>query len=355
MRAPLLPLVAFFLLAIEEGVSPYPAAGVGFTVDSTTDAGDAIPGDGLCDTGAGECTLRAAVQETNALPGPDAITLPPGTYQLTIPGRAEDAAATGDLDITDDLTITGAGRDTAIIDGGQLDRIFHARLFFHNELQVNLSDLTVRNGKAELVPTVERGDGGGLFLGDGVSAMLADVKVTANSSTQRGGGMWIDSPFATVPPSSVDLLRVEVSGNFSNGNAGGGIYTLGRTTLTDSLVSSNSAGTGAGGGIYNEGNLTVTRSRIASNDAGNRAGISNSGTSSLTMSDSQVTQNRSFTSGGGLGVAGTVAITASTISDNAADQEGGGLFVDDGSIIVRDTTMSGNMAGTDGGGSTCGH
>ncbi len=71
-----------------------------FTVDSTTDSVDALPGDGLCADASGSCTLRAAIQETNALSGADTIILGPGTYLLTIPGNSEQNAATGDLDIT---------------------------------------------------------------------------------------------------------------------------------------------------------------------------------------------------------------------------------------------------------------
>jgi hypothetical protein len=35
---------------------------------SIVDAADATPGDGVCATSAGVCTLRAATQETNAFP-----------------------------------------------------------------------------------------------------------------------------------------------------------------------------------------------------------------------------------------------------------------------------------------------
>ena len=77
-----------------------------FTVNSTVDAVDANPGDGACATLGGLCTLRAAVQETNARPGADTISVPPGTYVLAIPGAGEDVSVTGDLDITDDLTGT---------------------------------------------------------------------------------------------------------------------------------------------------------------------------------------------------------------------------------------------------------
>jgi CSLREA domain-containing protein len=41
-----------------------------FTVNSTGDASDANPGDGVCETSTpGECTLRAAIEEANADPG----------------------------------------------------------------------------------------------------------------------------------------------------------------------------------------------------------------------------------------------------------------------------------------------
>src|SRR5262245_38264714 len=82
-----------------------------FTVETIEDAVDLNPGDGVCETTVGPnnaCTLRAAIQEANALPGPNTIHMPAGTYTLSLAGGDEDAAATGDLDITGDLTIEGA-------------------------------------------------------------------------------------------------------------------------------------------------------------------------------------------------------------------------------------------------------
>ena len=51
----------------------------------------------------------------------------PGTYTLSILGNDEDAAATGDLDITDDLTIERSGTSgDVIVDATSLgDRVFH--------------------------------------------------------------------------------------------------------------------------------------------------------------------------------------------------------------------------------------
>lgn len=57
--------------------TPTPVAS--FEVNSVADAVDVSPGDGVCDDGAGNCTLRAAIMEANNLDGAVAITLPAGT------------------------------------------------------------------------------------------------------------------------------------------------------------------------------------------------------------------------------------------------------------------------------------
>ena len=109
-----------------------------FVVDSTADAIDIDPGDGVCATAEAECTLRAAVMEANALAGADVIDLtaindPASPILLTLEGVDENwvetgpgveepclaeilpEAAIGDLDITDDLEIFGAGPALTVI------------------------------------------------------------------------------------------------------------------------------------------------------------------------------------------------------------------------------------------------
>jgi hypothetical protein len=51
----------------------------------------------LPDIGLRTCTLLAAVQTARTLGGTQAITLPAGTYTMTIPWRGEIAGATGDF------------------------------------------------------------------------------------------------------------------------------------------------------------------------------------------------------------------------------------------------------------------
>jgi len=83
------------------------ARGTTITVNSTDDS---LAVDG-------NCTLREAIIAANtdaavdACPagsGADVVVVPAGTYTLTLIGADEDAAATGDLDVTADLEIDGA-------------------------------------------------------------------------------------------------------------------------------------------------------------------------------------------------------------------------------------------------------
>ncbi|MEM9613336.1 MAG: CSLREA domain-containing protein [Actinomycetota bacterium] len=68
----LLALVLLAAILVVPLAGPAEAAGP-FTVNSTGDDGDSSPGDGVCRTGGGVCTLRAAVEEANASAGPDTI------------------------------------------------------------------------------------------------------------------------------------------------------------------------------------------------------------------------------------------------------------------------------------------
>ena len=114
LRHLVLAVVALALIAFLVARAVVFASPARFTVNSTADARDASAGDGVCRTVAGACTLRAAIQEANARPGADEIQLPGGTYTLGIAGQNQNDATSGDLDITDSVTITGSGAGTTI-------------------------------------------------------------------------------------------------------------------------------------------------------------------------------------------------------------------------------------------------
>ena len=114
-----------------------------FNVTSMLDAPDEDPGDGISDDGMGNSTLRSAIMEANALAGDDVITLGAGTFTLSINGTGEDAAAMGDLDITENVTIMGAGAGMTTIDANNIDRVFHVL----NNANVMLIGVTVTGGQ----------------------------------------------------------------------------------------------------------------------------------------------------------------------------------------------------------------
>src|SRR5260370_25108177 len=94
------------------------AATVTFQVTTTTDAPDASPGDGICADAAGQCTLRAAVQEADAQPSGSTITIlvPAGTFPLKL----------GVLSLTaNTITVQGTGATT--IDGRNANQTFNIR------------------------------------------------------------------------------------------------------------------------------------------------------------------------------------------------------------------------------------
>lgn len=136
-----LPAVSLALLFVFLSLNFVPTTAVNaanFTVNTTADTNDADPGDGVCADSGGTCSLRAAIQEANALTGADTITVPSGTY------------VTPDLPfVTDDLTIRGAGAKLTTLDGGGgLTAALVLRDFYNTvPTDVTIQDLSIRNAR----------------------------------------------------------------------------------------------------------------------------------------------------------------------------------------------------------------
>jgi hypothetical protein len=332
-----------------------------FSVNSILDEQDDTPGDGDCLSNlSGVCTLRAAIQETNALAGDDEINIAVvGTIKLKIPGPGEDTAATGDLDITDNLTITGDSYRTTIIDGNRLDRVFE----IHPLTMVEMGDVTIKNGKC-------LDDGGGIAnRGD---LQLSRVLVEGNSANGGGGGIFNDSGLLETSTSIVKR-NTSVFGN------GGGIYNnSGDVVISQSIVSANKAGNyggglsglgGAleifasviegnnanplaqGGGVHWDGESMILFSRIKRNSAGTGGGLA-IGVGPALLQLVQVEGNNAKSNvGGGLYAYGDVTVQASTIQGNQAEVDGGGAYIPAGPAVIFETvTIIGNKAKSAGGG-----
>jgi len=330
-------LVLAFLAAGPLLVLAPEAHAVTFTVTKTADTAD-----GACDA---DCSLREAVIAANALAGDDDIILPAGTYTLTIAGAGENAAATGDLDITSNVTITGAGAATTIVNGGALDRVFDIRPM---ATTVAFSLVTITNGSVT-------GFGGGIDNNSTATVNITSSTISSNTCTGFGGGINNNSAGTVTVNSST------VSGNTAGGFGGGINNNLsGALTVTGTTVSGNTASGFGGGGINNNssGMATVTGCIISSNMAQNGGGLNNNSSGPLTVANTTISGNS--TTGGSIGgggilnnSSGPLTVSASTISGNTGGGIGGGGIDNNssGPATIVNSTVSGNTStGTNGGG-----
>jgi parallel beta-helix repeat protein len=246
-----------------------------FAVDATVDDVDLVAGDGVCATAGGDCTLRAAVQETEALAGPDTITLPAGTYVLTIPRGPVDEllASKGDLDVQDELTVNGAGTGLTVIDANDVDRVFQA---FNASLAVN--DLTIRNGNGL--------SGGGVFNSNSAVVLTNVVITDCRSFTNGLAGAIMNS-------GTLQMTSGALTGNRA-GEGGAVFMNAGSSVFVDVTIAGNHADTDGGAIKYHAPatSMTITGCTISDNVAEDDAGGIVFSDSTLTMANSTVSGNR---------------------------------------------------------------
>lgn len=320
-------LVAVVLAAAAVAVvRAQPADAATFDVTRSDD-----PAPDGCNSGV-DCSLREAVIDANATSGLDIINLGSDAYTLTITGPLENSAASGDLDLTDDVTITGTGTGGTEISASGLsadpDRVFHVR----NGATVAINDLVVRDGEA---PTAEAA-GGGILQEDG-SLSLTDALVTDNHNPSTGvtpndadgGGI------ATIN-GSLALTGTTVSNNTTNDDGGGIVIASGTITLDDVMIGDNIA-TGPGSvGVPPDG----------SNGGGIVVSDGASGTfTDVTISGNQASDSDTTSGNGGFVVGGTITASDLVVDGNTAENDsGGGGTTDSGSLTVTNLTVSGNTA-----------
>lgn len=216
-----------------------------FVVNTTSDDTDVSPGDGACATAAGFCSLRAAVQEANAHPGADTITFAvAGTITL----------ASGELAVSDDLTVDGPGARNLTISGGDISRIFH----IEPGVTASLSGLTLTHGSAGFNQPYYWG---GAVFDDHATLKLSDSTIADNHAVE-GGGLFNDSGRATISGSTFtgntsDFTGAAFQNDYETAPA--------TATVTNSTFYANSAGSNAGGIMNSQSSLTVTNSTIVDN------------------------------------------------------------------------------------------
>jgi hypothetical protein len=345
-------------------------------VDRTDDTAT----DTACTAAPNDCSLRGAIIAANAdlSANPVIINLAPGTtYNLTRANATqENAAATGDLDITTTLhsvTIAGGGSST-IIDasglntGNMRDRAFQIT---RSGVTVIFQDLVIQNGKAadsgtsgaSTNPTAQNSNraGGGILNGAGIDSFGATINgggsvtltnVIIQSCQALGKGDSVVNDHTTLDALGGGLASLGTSGNvIITGNTFTGNSAIGG----DGGNFNNGAGSNAkGGSIYFEGGtLNISGSRIDNSAANGGNGGDGPGNQ----------QNGGFggtAQGGGAWIGGgTVSINNSTFescaatggnsgkgqngSEPAGDGGGGGAYTL-GTATVTNSTFDLNTA-----------
>lgn len=377
-----------------------------FVTNTFKDGKDTNPGDGVCSDNTGKCTLRAAIQEANAITGIDTVLLNSGTYTITSIG-VDDIGEVGDLDILESVTISGKGMDSTVIDGQYQSRIFDIPLLTDKQTRSNISGpRVVHLDNLALTRGTSEGNKGAALRSnyayvtvtksaiksndDKVSAIYAiNSELTVNesvfSNNWQGINIITQSPVSTKLEVSnsefVDngtagarltdapaggaisskalttkIFRSTFSGNI--GNAGGAIDLTGDAIIEESTLTGNTAAysivDGGGGAIRNKGILTLKDSRLTKNTSYNRGGaVANWGTARIinsTISNNSCT-SRYSDSGGGITNGGALWLIDTLVNANAADS-GAGIYNEFGTLNVANSAILDNTATGAGGGIT---
>ena len=292
-----------------------------FTVNSTEDAVDAV-GDGICATAAGTCTLRAAFMEAEAA-AHTTITLPAGRFNLALaPSTGCLFSATdctggsskdGDLVVQSSVTLRGAGENDAVIDGGDMSRVF---VNAHQGSRFEVSDLTIANGhpRGPEDDLPQTGWGGGIM--NYGQLQVNRVTLTGNQS-QVGGAIF------NVPTSNIHLENSTLSNNLAT-TEGGGMRIDGPGTVVNTRIIGNRVGSGC---------CPLGGSTPPGTPFGEGGGIDMRALGDVTIANSTITGNHAVLGGGGI---------------NYAYNYYGALVPPGvklgGRLIVQDSTISGNTS-----------
>lgn len=264
------------------------------------------------------CTLRAAIEEANALSGSQSILVDgtKGTYSLT----------QGQLEITEGVTVRG--HEMPLIDAKKKSRVFNVD-GDGNNIIVNLQGLEIARGR---VSTSERG--GAIRIDNNALVQMSD-SIVRESQANFGGGIYLQ---------------------------GGGDLTLWRSAVRDNIAGTPEDGisgggiTQRGGGIFNlKGTVNIRDSSIFDNLAVRGGGLSNFG-GLMRVENSSVIGNEALALGGGIenkhqtGAKANLHLSFATIANNMAgtssapppaDRIGGGLY-NEGWTYMASSIMAGN-------------
>lgn len=386
-------MLILFAFAFGMMALPSVASAATFTVDSKLDTGDDTWGDGICDDGDGNCTLRAAIEEANSNPGRDAIiigvtgtiVLSNGSFNCIVEGLKIIGPGSGvltiDVDETDDgsggalFGFDSAGDSSAPCDGddsgdgGAHDFVLKGltvtnldewpAVFVANTDYLNLIDLKVTDSNVSEGATDDWALAA--FVAIDGSADLTDIIITDSTGTTvtngsqcraEGSGIAVAGEAGTVNMMNITVTGLEldtIGVNCAQDTGMAAISVTGgnkKVTITNALIDSN----------------TVTWQHDNSDEEVGGPGIVINGADKDVTLDNVTITNNSFLNnnvsapnwnvqdqhgGAGLYVGSgspTVWVLDSYIGGNESEINGGGVLISGGYTTFVNTTIEGNSA-----------
>ncbi len=239
------------------------------------------------DSGPG--SLRQAIADANATPDDDVISFDPTVFAtprtITLTSGSLFVLAGGRL------SIQGPGADRRTVSGApvQHPETLPRQVFMvFAGADAVISGVTITRGTGWSIGTLHPDDGGGIWNQGTVTVL--DSTVSENRASGSGGGIYNEGVLT--------VTRTTIDGNLSSDSGGGITNHLGTAVIADSTISHNHAEGSVGGGIYNNLELTdtnpntlvVINSTISGNATDtNGAGMYNFGTATIINSTSSAT------------------------------------------------------------------
>ncbi|MFN2298675.1 MAG: choice-of-anchor Q domain-containing protein [Anaerolineales bacterium] len=321
----LAPLGLMLLIALA-GCAP-PAA---FTVNNSGDAGDTSPGDGKCRIAASPsaCTLRAAMEEANALAGSQTILfdLNDGDHYIYPLSPLPE--------ITDPVVIDGTSQPG--FDGGK--PVVHV----DGSLMVTpppVDGFRLAAGKDATIKGLQVLRFSGNGIANTGNLLLDHMEIAANALNG------VDS-FAAAGGIDLTILHSTV---FENGDAG--VAGINTRFAMDSVTMDRNTG---GGLRVTGGSLDLENGGVADNTSSNDgAGIFLSMAGDPSIRNTTITGNTSDQNGGGLylwGLPGTMMLVMDCTFDGNSAYDGGGIYIDAGTSHLASSLLINNVADRHGGG-----
>ena len=362
-----------------------------FDVNLADDVHDIDPGDGACDSSEIEgeqCTLRAAIEEANALPGDDVVHLVSGQTYLSELGLLEiddfsggnlylltESGAPAEISLPEDDTeswrlITVGGRlemqnvmirdidrgddiGTAINGSGVVNirnSVFSGNYRAVSRVSGSISDSVFANN----ITAVMAGFGGETLLVINSVFDANEIAAVANDGSLRLERVTIENgppqPFGSAVENRNGFLTIIDSEIRNNGSRGLNVECVPglvdgtpgtKTFVINTLISNNEVTNAAGGGVLIKGHAE-------------RLDPPNPACESFTwFINSTISGNRAYETGGGIKIrnsgGATVYLHNTTVVGNLANTsgirsyKGGGIYnAGNHTIVVRNSIVAGN-------------